>query len=320
MAEQAARPPTGSGVGGVEHLADALDRYVAHLLSAIEQPLKGLRVVLDLAHGAAYEAAPRAFREAGAEVHVVHGEPDGNRINVDCGSTSLGDISKAVVRHGADLGLAFDGDADRVLAVDEAGAEVDGDRIVGAIALRMHETGELKNDIVVTTVMANLGFRRALEQRGIEIIAAPVGDKHVVDAMTDSGAVLGGEQSGHVVFSEHSSTGDGILTGLKLAEVLALANEPLSKIAHFFEPYPQVLINVPVGSKDSLDTTTAIWTEVDAAEARLGAEGRVLVRASGTEPLVRVMVEAADEATASEVAEHLVKTVQNALPEQPKQG
>lgn len=310
------REPAGSAeaaVGTAEPLADAEDRYVGHLLSTVDRPLSGLRVVLDCAYGAAWRVAPRAFREAGAEVSAIHAEPDGTRINVDCGSTSLDKLSAAVVHAGADLGLGFDGDADRVLAVDERGETVDGDRILGLAALRLHEAGRLKNEAVVTTVMANLGLRRALEDRGIQVIAAPVGDRFVSEAMTATGAMLGGEQSGHVIFAEHTTTGDGTLTGLQLAQLVEETDSTLSQIAHFFEPYPQVLINVPVADKGPLDDAAALWDAVQDAEVSLGRDGRVLVRASGTESLVRVMVEAADEATAQRVAGDLAAVVQREL-------
>lgn len=301
--------PVGEEIGSAVPFDDGLDRYVRHLLSTLEHPLTGLRVVLDCAHGAAHEAGPRAFREAGAEVIAIHSDPDGSRINVDCGSTSLDDLARAVVAEGADLGLAFDGDADRVLAADEAGRPVDGDRIIAASAIRLHDTGRLTNDVVVATVMANLGFVHAMEARGIDVIAAPVGDKFVAEAMSGHGAALGGEQSGHVIFGEHSTTGDGILTGLQIASTLAESDEVMSVLTDLFEPYPQVLENVPVGSTAALSSTEALWEEVRAAEEDLGVDGRILIRPSGTEPLVRIMVEAADEATAQATAASLAETV-----------
>jgi phosphoglucosamine mutase len=301
--------PTGEAIGRAHAFEDSLDRYVDHLLGSIAGSLDGLRVVLDCAFGAAWRAGPRAFREAGAEVTVLHAEPDGARINVACGSTDLSKLSGAVVREGADLGLAFDGDADRVLAVDERGEQVDGDRLLGMAALHLKSQDQLKNDLVIATVMANLGFRRALEGNGIEVFSAPVGDKFVAQAMVDQGAVIGGEQSGHVIFSEYSTTGDGILTGLQTAHILLGSDEPMSKLAHFYEPFPQVLINVPVRSRDELEGADEVWAAVRQAEAGLGADGRVLLRASGTEPVVRVMVEAAAEATAQATANELAGVV-----------
>lgn len=305
--------PTGADVGIASDLEDAGDRYVDHLLGSLDGRLDGLRVVLDCAYGAAFNLAPRAFREAGVEVRAIHAEPDGARINVDCGSTSMTELARAVVADGADIGLAFDGDADRVLAVDERGEEVDGDRILGLAAAHLMEEGVLKDGIVVATVMSNLGFIRALEERGIEVVAAPVGDKFVAAEMAHRGAVLGGEQSGHVIFSEYSTTGDGTLTGLQICSILKGSDAPLSKLAHFFEPFPQVLINVPVASRDGLADAAEVWGAVERAEATLGHDGRVLLRPSGTEPLVRVMVEAAEEAQAEKTATELADVVREAL-------
>jgi phosphoglucosamine mutase len=305
--------PVGEAIGRAEPLERAVDRYVAHLLSTIQGPLTGLRIVLDGAFGAAWDAAPRAFRETGAEVIAMNCEPDGSRINVKCGSTFLEPIRERVLEEGADAGFAFDGDADRVLAIDERGEVVDGDRIIAMYAVDLHERDELTNNVVVSTVMANLGFRRALETRGIEVVTVPVGDKNVADEMATSGALVGGEQSGHVIFGAHSTTGDGVLTALQVARMLATSDSTLSRLAHFFEPYPQVLINVKVGSKDQLPFADELWAEVRAAEAALGDEGRVLVRPSGTEPLVRVMVEAPDHATAERTAEALAAAVRRYL-------
>jgi phosphoglucosamine mutase len=303
----------GDAVGTAQTLHGALDRYLAHLLGAMEASMDGLRVVVDCAYGAAWEAGPRALAAAGADVIALHAEPDGHRINVDCGSTSLGELARTVVAESADLGLAFDGDADRVLAVDEQGNEVDGDRIIAMAALRMHEAGVLKNNLVVTTVMTNLGFHHALKERGIEVAAAPVGDKHVAEAMADRGAILGGEQSGHVIWGKHSTTGDGVLTGMKLAEIVATSERALSELSDVFETFPQVLINVPVASRGALQSAEPVWAEVRDAEAALGDDGRVLLRASGTEPLVRVMVEAVDETTARRTAESLARIVEREL-------
>ncbi len=301
------------GVASTVSLDDPLGRYIEYLLTSLPDQLSGLRVVLDCAYGAAWRAAPNAFKEAGAEVTTLHAEPDGARINVDCGSTNLALLARTVVAEGADIGLAFDGDADRVLAVDERGETVDGDRILGLAALRLHEDGRLKDDAVVVTVMANLGLKRALQERGIAVAVAPVGDRHVAQAMADRGIVLGGEQSGHIIFAEHSTTGDGILTGLQLTHIVRTSDEPVSRLAHFFEPFPQVLLNVPVGSKAKLEDADPVWSAVREAEDSLGEDGRVLVRASGTEPIVRVMVEATSEATARSTAEHLADVLRKGL-------
>lgn len=305
--------PAGTDVGVCDRLDDAIERYVDHAVSSLPMPLGGLRVVLDCAFGAAWEAGPRAFERAGADVVPVNAEPDGSRINVACGSTDMTALAKVVVAEGADIGIAFDGDADRALAVDETGAPIDGDRIMALCALHLHEHGRLKDDVVVATVMSNLGFTRALERRGINVVAAPVGDKFVAEEMVARGAVLGGEQSGHVIFGEHSTTGDGILTGLHLAHVLATADEPLSRLAHWYEPWPQVLINVGVADKGGLAAAEDLWAEVRSAEAALGQDGRVLLRPSGTEPLVRVMVEAASAETARATAERLAGVVERDL-------
>ena len=305
--------PSGASVGSSENLKDGVDRYVSHLLDTIDSPLKGLRIVLDCAHGAAWHVGPRVFREAGADIVAINAEPDGTKINVDCGSQSLGGLAKRVVSEGADIGLAFDGDADRVLAVDENGAPIDGDRILALCATRLHDAGELKNDLVIATVMANLGFRRALEQRGIEVFASQVGDKFVAEAMADRGAILGGEQSGHVIFGAHSTTGDGLLTGLQVAEALATSSSTLSTLTDLFQPYPQVLINVEVADRTALEGAEALWEEVRKQEASLGEDGRVLLRASGTESLVRVMVEAADPEVARRTAQNLADSVRTHL-------
>jgi phosphoglucosamine mutase len=305
--------PTGTAIGSSHPEPGGVHRYIDHLVHSVDGTLDGIKVVLDCAFGAAWDVAPKAFRAAGAEVIAMNDQPDGSRINVDCGSTSLEGLSQRVAAEGAHLGLAFDGDADRVLACDETGATVDGDQILALCALRLHDAGTLKNDVVVSTVMANLGFKRALAERGIEVIAAPVGDRHVAEAMVESGAVLGGEQSGHIIFAEHSSTGDGTLTGLRIASALAASGGKMSEIAHIFDRVPQVLINVRVKDRDGLEGAEPIWSEVAKAEESLGDEGRILLRASGTEPLIRVMVEALEPGRADEVAKHLASVVAERL-------
>jgi phosphoglucosamine mutase len=309
MAEPPTDLPTGVEVGRIEALEDAEARYVDHLLGTLERPLTGLRVVLDCAYGAAFSVAPRTFREAGAEITALHAEPDGSRINVECGSTDLRRLAEVVVADGADIGLAFDGDADRVLAVDERGRHVDGDELIAMLALDHLERGTLRNSTVVATVMANLGFRRKLEDHGISVVETPVGDRFVAEEMATVGSVLGGEQSGHIIFGTHSTTGDGVLAGLQIAQILAASDETLSTLADVFEPYPQVLINVPVASKEGLDTDEEVWAHVHAQEAQLADSGRILLRPSGTEPVIRVMVEAADEATARATAHALADLV-----------
>jgi phosphoglucosamine mutase len=313
LANAPAELPVGDAIGTSEPVDDPGELYAAHLASSIEGSLGGLRIVLDCAYGAGWEVGPEALRRAGAEVIPLHDSPDGARINVDCGSTSLDVLAKTVVAEGAALGVALDGDADRALAVDETGATVDGDRIIALGALHLKERGRLSGDLVVTTVMANLGLRRALEAAGIEVVTVPVGDRYVAEAMTEHGAALGGEQSGHVIFSEHATTGDGILTGLALAEIVAGSEQPLSRLAAVFEPYPQVLVNVRIADREALEGAAEVWARVREAEATLGESGRVLLRASGTEPLVRVMVEAEDAATADRVAHDLAALVEAEL-------
>jgi phosphoglucosamine mutase len=303
----------GAEVGVVRPMANASERYLSHLLSTLSGGLDGLRVVLDCACGSAWDLAPRAFRDAGAEVVAMNAEPDGTRINVDCGSTATERAAERVVAENAHFGLAFDGDADRVLALDERGGLVDGDRILALLALRLLERGELEGNLVVSTVMSNLGFRRALEARGIEVLAAPVGDRNVAEAMQERSAVLGGEQSGHIIFARHSPTGDGILTGLHVAAAVLSSGVGLHELAHSYESYPQVLINVPVDSKEKLESAEELWEEVARTEHDLGDEGRVLLRASGTEPLVRVMVEANDQGRAEATAQALVGAVRRHL-------
>lgn len=313
MTESPAELPSGIEIGRSMPLERAHERYCDHLMSTLRGDLAGLRVVLDCAHGAGWKVAPHVFEEAGADLTTMNAEPDGGRINVDCGSTSLDALAERVVAEGAQLGFALDGDADRVLAVDERGEPVDGDRMLGLAALRMAGESRLENNIVVGTVMSNLGFVRALEAGGIEFIAAPVGDRFVVEAMGESGAILGGEQSGHVIFAEHATTGDGLLTSLQIAQIVAQSGEPLSRLAGFYEPFPQVLINVEVASKQRLDSEESIWDRVAEVESGLGEDGRVLLRPSGTESLVRVMVEARDAAVAREAAERLAEVVRARL-------
>ncbi|MFN2525584.1 MAG: phosphoglucosamine mutase [Actinomycetota bacterium] len=305
--------PMGNKIGTTTSDAGAGGRYVDHLVATIDS-LAGLKIVLDSAHGAATGFAAEAFRRAGAEVEELHGEPDGTRINVRSGSTDPSTLATAVRTNEAHLGLAFDGDADRVIAIDEAGSIVDGDAIVGIAAFALREQGRLHDNRIVCTVMSNLGFLKSMKEKGIEVVTVPVGDRHVADGLRDSAASLGGEQSGHVIFSEYSTTGDGILTGLQLANVITRAEMPLSRLAAFYKPYPQVLVNVPVGRAGlHLDDTPELWDDVHRAEEGLGERGRVLVRASGTEPLVRVMVEAEAEEEAQRLATSLADAVRRHL-------
>ncbi|EWT03078.1 phosphoglucosamine mutase [Intrasporangium oryzae NRRL B-24470] len=305
--------PTGADVGRITPLQDGADRYVAHLLSVLPNRLDGLHVVIDAAHGAAYEVAPRAFREAGAEVTLIGGEPDGININDGYGSTHIGELKKAVVQVGADFGIALDGDADRCLAVDAAGNEVDGDQIMAILAVAMKEQGVLRGDTLVATVMSNLGMIQALEAVGIKVVQTAVGDRYVLEGMKDGGFVLGGEQSGHVVMLDHGTTGDGTLTGLMLASRVAATGRTLADLAAVMSHFPQILVNVKDVDKSRLESSDAVADAVRAAEGELGVNGRVLLRKSGTEPVVRVMVEAADGDQARALADRLVDVVKSQL-------
>ncbi len=290
-----------------------LDGYEAAVMSSIEgRRLDGLHVVVDCANGAASHVAPEVLRRLGARVDVIGAEPDGRNINEGCGSTHPGPLRAAVRAAGAAVGLAFDGDADRVLAVDEAGALVDGDRLIALCATDLHARGRLRGDAVVVTVMTNLGFRRAMEAAGIEVIETAVGDRYVLEALDASGASLGGEQSGHVIFRELATTGDGLLTGVQVLDLVGRSGRPLSVLAdEAFVQVPQVLRNVEVAHRDPHIAST-IGDEIAREEATLGGDGRVLIRPSGTEPLVRVMVEATDAAVADAVAARLVAAVGDA--------
>jgi phosphoglucosamine mutase len=288
----------------------AADAYIAHLLSTLPGAgLDGLDIVLDCANGAGFEVGPRVLGGAGARVHVLHAAPDGRNINHGCGSTYPEQLQRAVVERGAALGLALDGDGDRVIAVDERGVLVDGDEIMTMTAIDMHERGALRNGALAVSVMSNLGLRRALRSRGIDVVETPVGDRHVVAAMQARGLVLGGEQSGHIVYSEYATTGDGLLTGLRIAELVRRANRPLSALAAQMTRIPQVLVNVKVARRVEVNESAALAQAVHAVEAALGESGRVLVRGSGTEPLVRVMIEADAQSVADAAADRLRRVV-----------
>ncbi|MGH9279136.1 MAG: phosphoglucosamine mutase [Acidimicrobiales bacterium] len=297
------QPPTrlvGADIGRITHRTSTTG-YVDAIVATLDgRRLDGLRVVVDCANGAASEVGPAALRQLGADVMVLHDRPDGRNINDGCGSTYPGDLQAAVVRDGADAGLAFDGDADRVLAVDAAGALVDGDQIIAVCALDRRGRHLLPDSTVVVTVMANLGFRQAMAANGVAVVDTPVGDRNVLEALEKGGWVLGGEQSGHVIFRDLATTGDGLLTGVQLLDVMARTGRPLADLAAVMIRLPQVLHNVRVARRE-LDGAADLWAEVRAVEEQLGAGGRVLIRPSGTEALLRVMVEApsADEAEAA---------------------
>jgi phosphoglucosamine mutase len=305
--------PTGAEVGRITPLTDGADRYVAHLLSVLPHRLEGLHVVIDAAHGAASEVAPRAFREAGARVTLIGGEPDGININDGYGSTHVEPLQRAVVEAGAHLGIALDGDADRCLAVDATGRLVDGDQIMAILAVAFKEHGTLPGDTLVATVMSNLGMIQALGTHGIKVLQTAVGDRYVLEGMRDGGFTLGGEQSGHVVMLDHGTTGDGTLTGLMLASRVAATGRPLADLASVMTRFPQVLVNVADVDKGALEHNVVVADAVRTAESELGDSGRVLLRKSGTEPVVRVMVEAADTDQARAVADRLVGVVRAEL-------
>lgn len=306
--------PVGADVGRITDAVDAAQRYLDHLALAVPNKLKGVKLVVDGANGAASIVGPAAYRLAGAEVIEIHTNPDGLNINLDCGSTHMGDLVPAVLEHGADLGLAHDGDADRCLAVDANGELIDGDQILAILAMAMLERGHLADNTVVATVMSNLGFIQAMEANGISVIQAAVGDRYVLEAMGEGGFNLGGEQSGHVILSEFATTGDGVLTGLMLAAQIASSGKSIAELAAIMTKLPQVLINVSGVDRGAVRSNEELQAAVTAAELQLGSRGRVLLRPSGTEPLVRVMVEAPTEAEANEVATQLADAVSRCIP------
>ncbi|MFD5794769.1 phosphoglucosamine mutase [Streptomyces diastatochromogenes] len=305
--------PTGAGVGRVRSYDEGFEQYIAHLLAALPNRLDGLKIVLDEAHGAAAGVSPEVFSRAGAQVVTIGAEPDGLNINDGCGSTHLDKLKAAVIEHGAAFGIAHDGDADRCLAVDHTGEEVDGDQILSVLALALRERSELRSDTVVATVMSNLGFKLAMERAGIRLVQTAVGDRYVLEEMKQHGYALGGEQSGHVIILDHATTGDGTLTGLLLAARVAETGRSLRELAAVMERLPQVLVNVPDVDKSRVKTSAELAAAVTEAERELGSTGRVLLRPSGTEPLVRVMVEAADIDQARSVAGRLADAVKSAL-------
>ncbi|WP_394161756.1 phosphoglucosamine mutase [Galactobacter valiniphilus] len=305
--------PHGGEVGRVRRFADAEDRYVMHLLQSLPHRLEGLKVVIDAAHGAASGCSPEAFKAAGAEVVVIGASPNGVNINDGYGSTHLEALQAAVIEHGADLGVGHDGDADRCLTVDAEGTIVDGDKEMAIMAIAMKEAGTLKDDTLVVTVMSNLGLKLAMKEHGIQLVETGVGDRYVLEAMRAGGYNLGGEQSGHVIMADYATTGDGVLTGLQIASRMAATGKSLKELASVVTVLPQVLINVRGVDKAAAATDAAVLAAVARAEEQLGDTGRVLLRPSGTEPVVRVMVEAADHQSAQDVARSLAQTVQTEL-------
>jgi phosphoglucosamine mutase len=307
-----------NGFGRVTDAYSAHETYLDHLLASLPQgpggqpPLAGLRVVVDCAHGAAYSIGPRALRRAGAEVIAIGAAPDGLNINAGVGSTHLDTLAAAVIEHSADAGLAFDGDADRCLAMDGDGQPLDGDQILAVLAAQLKRSNQLTGDTVVVTVMSNLGFHDAMRDSGITVIETPVGDKHVYAAMRDGGYILGGEQSGHIIQMGHATTGDGVLTGLHLLAAVNRIGVPVSAAGKMMTRYPQVLINVR-GNKDRAMADPAVAQAVSAAQSTLGDAGRVLLRPSGTEPVIRVMVETRQSDLAELIAGQLADAVRLAM-------
>jgi phosphoglucosamine mutase len=309
LAAGAGDRPVGAAIGRIVDAGDALDRYLRHAGKSLTTRLDELTVVVDCANGAASMAAPRAYRAAGANVIAIHAEPNGLNINDGCGSTHMESLQRAVVSHGADLGLAHDGDADRCLAIDASGQVVDGDAIMVILALAMKEAGELASNTLVATVMSNLGLHLAMRSAGIEVRTTGVGDRYVLEELRAGEYSLGGEQSGHIVMPALGTTGDGIVTGLRLMSRMAQTRAPLATLASTMQTLPQVLINVEVDDKATVADAPSVRNAVAEAEAQLGDSGRILLRPSGTEQMVRVMVEAADEDTARQLAIRVAESV-----------
>jgi phosphoglucosamine mutase len=299
--------------GSVREAGDAAERYLAHVAASAESSLEGLRVVVDCANGAAFRSAPELLRRLGADVIPIFADPDGANINAGCGALHPEVVARAVVEHGADAGVAHDGDADRALFADAAGNVIDGDQVLAACAIALKDGGRLPGNAIVTTVMANLGLHEAMEREGIAVLQTQVGDRYVLEEMLANGVELGGEQSGHVIFRSQATTGDGLITAVRFLSLAAKRGVSVAEVASAMRRFPQVLENVPVARKEALETAADVWEAVRRAEEDLDGSGRVLVRASGTEPLVRVMVEAESEEQARRHADVLAESVRAAL-------
>jgi len=300
--------PSGSEIGSIVEVENASEKYSA-FLKKTSVSLKNLKIVLDCANGAAFEVGPKVLADLGAEVIPLYNQPDGININVHCGSTHPEVLAKEVLQHGADLGLACDGDADRIIAVDENGNILDGDMIMVICAQALKEKGKLAHDSLVVTVMSNMGLHKALRKAGIRILETKVGDRYVMEKLLESGTVLGGEQSGHLIFLEHNTTGDGLLSGLQLLSVLKEKKAKLSELAKQMKRFPQVLVNTSVGSKDKIMENEQVNLKIREIQENLGEDGRILVRPSGTESLIRVMLEGPDQQELTRLAEEVVKVV-----------
>jgi phosphoglucosamine mutase len=313
---EAELPHTGSSMtarGTISPVKGGRERYLRHLEDAAEAGLDGMRIVVDCANGAASEVAPEALRRLGADVVALHAEPNGRNINVGCGALHPEIVAAEVMRRGADAGVTHDGDADRALFADAEGNVIDGDQVLAASALAMQERGTLKGDVVIGTVMSNLGLIHAMREAGVELVQAPVGDRHVLEEMDRRGAMLGGEQSGHVIFREYATTGDGLLTAVRFLSLAAAKKLPVGDLARAMHRYPQVVINVRVPNRESLGDGDLLMRTIASAEAQLGDRGRVLVRPSGTEPLIRVMVQAQTEEASQRCAEDVADAVRAGL-------
>ena len=307
--------PTGSGIGRVEYRFDLQDEYIRFMKECVPVDLSGLRIVIDCAEGASYQTSVQTLRQLGADLIPLHVDPDGTNINANCGSTHMAELQARVVYEKADVGLAFDGDADRLLAVDENGAIVDGDKLLAICGSHMKRKGTLKKDTIVVTVMSNLGFFTMCEREGLHAEKTKVGDRYVLENMIENGYNIGGEQSGHIIFLDDNTTGDGLLSALHLLEVMVETGEPLSKLAQIMEIYPQALVNakVPNHKKEHFMEYTEIAHAIQELEQKFNGEGRVLIRPSGTEPLVRVMIEGKDQAQIEREAHALAELITNTM-------
>lgn len=308
--------PDGIGVGRMESLTDALDIYIDHIVDSVTSQgisFKGMKIALDVGHGASLYTSPEALRRLGATVFDIHSDYNGTDINVDCGSTHLEPLKRLVEETQADVGIAHDGDADRVMMIDTSGRVIDGDTIEAVCALDLKNRNCLTGNTVVSTVMCNLGFIHAMREKGIDVLQTQVGDRHVLEAMQEKGLIIGGEQSGHVILLEYNSTGDGLLVACQFLAACKRQGATIDEAASLFEPYPQVLINVSNVNKEALHDSDSIERAIKEAEEELGDNGRVLIRPSGTEPLVRVMVEASEESTASDLAHKLADLIKQEL-------
>ena len=314
LAEKDEMPrPTADDIGTIEHKHELVEEYIKYVLSTVDNDFKGMKIVLDCANGAAFEVAPRVLKELGAEVIVLHGEPTGININHDCGSTHIGSMQQAVVSYKADLGIAHDGDADRCLAVDENGQLVDGDQMMVICATELIKKNQLNENTLVTTVMSNIGLHQAIKKAGGRIEITQVSDRYVLERMLEKNFTLGGEQSGHIIFGQHSTTGDGIMTALQFISSVRRSGRKISELAALMTRFPQVLVNVKVKSKEGWQENANIARAIKLAEEELGENGRILVRPSGTEPLIRVMGEGPEQNELEYIVKNIAETIKTEL-------